>query len=59
MHYVDPLPAPSPTMQATIALIVGTKIHEMIQTTDKAALLDKDDDGDHTPLLLTTLDLSH
>jgi hypothetical protein len=59
MHYVEPLPAPSPAMQATIASIVGTEIHELIQTTDRAALLDTDDDGDHAPLLLTTLDLSH
>jgi hypothetical protein len=59
MHYVDPLHAPSPAVQATISSIVGTKIHEMIQTTNRVALLDKDDDGDHSLLLLTTLDLSH
>jgi hypothetical protein len=59
MHYTEPLLAPSPAVQATIASIVGTEIHDMIQTTDNAALQDKDDDGDHTPLFLTTLDLSH
>jgi hypothetical protein len=39
--------------------IVGTEIHEYLQTTDKEALLDKDEDGEHVPLLLSTLDLSH
>jgi hypothetical protein len=30
-----------------------------MQTNDRAALLDTDDQGEHTPLLLSTLDLSH
>jgi hypothetical protein len=53
------LPAPSPAVQATIASIVGPEVHAYIQETDNASLLDKDDDGEHAPLLLTTLDLSH
>jgi hypothetical protein len=38
---------------------VGAEIHELIQTTDNVALIDTDEDGDHAPLLLSTLDLSH
>jgi hypothetical protein len=34
-------------------------VHSFIQNTDHAAILDKDDDGEHAPLLLSTLDLSH
>jgi hypothetical protein len=30
-----------------------------VQTNDRAALLDTDDEGEHAPLLLSTLDLSH
>jgi hypothetical protein len=59
MGYEEPLPAPSPAMQATIAAIVGIGIHEYVQATDKEALQDKDEDGEHAPLLLATLDLSH
>jgi hypothetical protein len=59
MGYEELLPAPSPTVQATIAAIVGTGIHEYVQATDKEALQDKDEDGEHAPLLLATLDLSH
>jgi hypothetical protein len=59
MGYSEPLPPPSPAVQATIAAIVGNEIHELVQTTDNAALIDKDDDGEHAPLLLTTLDLSY
>jgi hypothetical protein len=39
--------------------IAGNEIHDFIQTTDSTALLDKDEDSEHEPLLLTTLDLSH
>lgn len=46
-------------MQATIASIVGPEIHAYVQETDNASFLDKDDDGEHAPLLLTTLDLFH
>ena len=49
MGYNEPLPAPSPTIQATIASIVGTDIHEYVQVSDKEALLDKDEDGKHAP----------
>ena len=59
MGYSEPLPTPSPTMQATIASIVGFDIHEYIQVSDKEALLDKDKDGKHASLLLSTLDLFH
>lgn len=34
------------------------EIHEFIQTQDRAALNDRDEDGMHAPLFLTTLDLS-
>ena len=42
-----------------MASIVGSEIHTYIQDTDNASLLDRDDDGEHTLLLLSTLDLSH
>jgi hypothetical protein len=47
LGYIDPLPAPSIGVQATIASIVSPEIHELVQTTNNAALIDKDDDGDH------------
>lgn len=56
--YGDPLPAPSPAVQATLASLRSMEIHSFIQEQDKAALLDCDDDGEHAPLLLATLDLS-
>jgi hypothetical protein len=59
MSYNDPLPAPSPAVQATLSSMVGPEIHSYIQETDNASLLDKDDNGEHAPLLLSTLDLSH
>jgi hypothetical protein len=59
MSYNDLLPAPSPAVQATLSSMVGPEIHSYIQDTDNASLLDKDDDGEHAPLLLSTLDLSH
>lgn len=58
MGYKD-LPAPSHAVQATIASIAGPEVHAFIQSTDNAALLDTDEDGEHAPLLLSTLDLSH
>ena len=57
--YTEQLPAPAPAVQATLATIVAPEIHEFIQEKDKAALLDVDEDGEHAPLLLSTLDLSH
>ena len=59
LGYSNQLPAPSAAVQATIASIVGPEIHTFVQEVDNASFLDKDDDGEHTPLLLTTLDLSH
>lgn len=59
LGYNEQLPAPSAAVQATIASIVGPEIHAYVQETDNASFLDKDDDGEHAPLLLTTLDLSH
>jgi hypothetical protein len=56
MGYNDPLPAPSPTVQATLSSIVGLEILSYIQDTDNASLQDKDDNGEHAPLLLSTLD---
>ena len=59
MGYQDPLLAPAPAVQATLAAIAGPEIHQLIQQSDNEALLDKDEDGEHAPLLLPTLDLSH
>ena len=59
MKYAEPLPPPSPAVQATLVSIVGQEIHEFVQSNDRAALLDIDDEGEHAPLLLSTLDLSH
>ena len=59
LGYSDQLPPPSPAVQATMASIVGLEIHTYIQDTDNASLLDRDDDNEHAPLLLSTLDLSH
>ena len=39
--------------------MAGLEMHSFIQNTDHAAILDKDEDGEHVPLLLSTLDLSH
>ena len=59
MGYGEPLPPPLLAVQATIAAIRGSEIHSYIQESDNAALLEKDEDGEHAPLLLATLDLSH
>lgn len=56
--YDDALPAPSPAVQATLAGLDVREIHDYIQTQDRAALLDRDEDGMNAPLFLTTLDLS-
>ena len=34
---------------------MGSDVHEYVQVIDKEALLDKDEDGEHAPLLLLTL----
>ena len=57
--YGDPLPTPAPAVQATLANIAAPEIHKFIQEKDTSALLDVDEDGEHAPLLLVTLDLSH
>jgi hypothetical protein len=36
-----------------------SEVHELLHTTNKAVHIDKNDDGDHAHLVLTTLDLSH
>lgn len=59
LGYDNQLPAPSAAVQATIASIDGPAIHAYVQEMDNTSFLDKDDDGEHAPLLLTTLDLSH
>ena len=58
LGYGEPLPAPSPAVQATLASISTPSIHEYILQHDNAAFLDRDEEGEHAPLLLTTLDLS-
>lgn len=58
LGYDETLPAPSPAVQATLAGLDVREIHEFIQTQDRAALLDRDEEGMHAPLFLTTLDLS-
>jgi hypothetical protein len=59
LGYDDHLPAPAPVVQATLAMIIEPEIYRFIQETDKAALHDVDDEGEHAQLLLITLDLSH
>jgi hypothetical protein len=58
MGYGEPLPAPVPAVQATLATLDAPPIHEYIQTQDRGALLEIDEEGEHPPLLLTTLDVS-
>ena len=59
LGYSNPLFAPSPTVQVTLAAIGEPEIHGFIQNTDLTSLADKDDDGEHAFLLLEVLDLSH
>lgn len=58
LGYGDPLPAPALAVQATLVSLKAPEIHEFIKEQDTAALLDRDDEGEHAPLLLSTLDLS-
>lgn len=58
LGYKDPLPAPSPAVQATLAALDAPAIHQFILEKDLAALHDVDDEGEHAPLFLSTLDLS-
>ena len=59
LGYGDPLPTPTPVVQATLACVSDKEFHEFIQSSDKAALADIDDEGAHAPLMLSVLDLSH
>lgn len=58
LGYDNTLPAPSPAVQATLVGLDVREIHDYIQSQDRAALTDLDEDGMHAPLFLTTLDLS-
>lgn len=58
LGYGDPLPAPGPAVQATLASMKSSEIHAFVNEQDRAALIDCDDDGEHAPLLVATLDLS-
>jgi cation transport regulator ChaC len=59
LGYGEPLFVPTPAVQATIACIADPEFHEFMQTADKNAFADQDEEGVHAPLLLSTLDLSH
>ena len=54
LDYDEPLLAPTQAIQETIASIVGNKIHKYIKSTNKEVLLDKDKDGEHSPLVIET-----
>lgn len=58
MGYGQPLPAPIPAVQTTIAAIDVPEFHSCIQEMDLAAINDVDGEGVHAPLLLDTLDLA-
>lgn len=58
LGYKDPLPAPSPAVQATLASLDAPAIHKFILQQDLTALQDVDEEGEHAPLFLSTLDLS-
>jgi hypothetical protein len=59
LGYVEPLYAPSPAVQVALAAITEPEIHKFVQSKDHEALEDKDEEGEHAPTLLATLDLSH
>lgn len=58
LGYKDPLLAPICVVQAMLASICDTEMHEYIQRKDKEAMADTDEEGEHAPLLLSTLDFS-
>lgn len=58
LGYNTPLPAPAQAIQAVLACIPSTEVHQFVQTADTTALEETDDEGMHSPLLLLTLDLS-
>ena len=51
------LPPPSPSVQATLAALNAPDLQKFIIQQDTEALADTDDEGQSTPLFLTTLDL--
>lgn len=57
MGYGGQLPPPSPAVQATLAALNAPDLHKFIIQQDTEALADTDDEGQSTPLFLTTLDL--
>ena len=57
LGYNEPLPAPIPGIQATLAMMTPAEIHNYIQETDTAAMQAAGEDGEPS-LLLTVLDLS-
>lgn len=59
LGYAEPLYASSPAVQASLAAISDPEVHRYIQESDRAALEDRDDEGEPAPTLLATLDLSH
>ena len=59
LGYKDPLFVPSPVVQVILVAIKEPEIHAFIQNIDLFSLVDKDEDGEHTPLLLEVLDFSH
>ena len=58
--YKDPLPAPIPAVQATLAAMNPAELHQFVQTNDLESL-DKSEtlENGETLLLLNTLDLGH
>ena len=58
LGYDLPLPIPAPGVQATLAMLDSTNIHDSIISSDKTALSDCDEDGEPAPLLLNVLDIS-
>ena len=59
LGYRDLLYVPAPAVQATIGCIADPEFHDFIQTSDKNAMANQDEEGVHAPLILSTLDLSH
>ena len=58
MGYGPPLPAPIPAVQATLCAIDMPNLHKFIQETYTTALIECEEEGGHTPLLLDSLDLA-
>jgi hypothetical protein len=58
MGYSDPLPVPDPGVVATLVALDALQVHGFVQTQDRVAMLDVDDEGRSAPLFLTMFDLS-